>query len=69
MADNDIDFDVENDNELECTTNPLSNHRNAANESLVINNENLLKPAPGKNRDTTHILFDEKCEEFPKNIF
>ena len=52
---NDIDFDVESDNELECTTNPLSAPRHAANESLAINNENLLEPAPG----TRHILFDD----------
>ena len=29
LLDNDIDFGVESDNKLECTTNPLSAHRNA----------------------------------------
>ena len=28
---NDIDFDVESDNKLECTINPLRFHRHAAN--------------------------------------
>ena len=42
----------------------------AANESLVINNENFVELAPGEDRETRHILFEEKCEElaFP-NIF
>ena len=38
LPDNDIDFDVESDNELECTTDLLSAHRDAANASLVNNN-------------------------------
>ena len=45
LSDNDIDFDVESDNELEYTTN-----RHAANESLVINNENLLELSPGEDK-------------------
>ena len=66
LSDNDIDFDVESDNEFEYTTN-----RHAANESLVINYENLLELSPGEDKWTTHILFDEKCEElpFPKIFF
>ena len=38
FLDNDIDFDVESDNELKCTTNPLNVHRHPANESLVKKN-------------------------------
>ena len=45
LSDNDIDFDIESDNELEYTTN-----RHAANESLVINNENLLELSPGEDK-------------------
>ena len=42
-----------------------------ADESLVIENENLLELAPGQDKGTTHILFDKKCEElaFPKIFF
>ena len=71
LPDNYIDFDVESDNELERTINPLSAHRHAANESLVINNENLFELTPGENREIRHILFDEKCEKlpFPKIYF
>ena len=67
MPDNDIDFDVEkSENKLECTNNPLSADRYPANASLVISN--LLQLAPGEDRETRHILFDEKWEElaFPK---
>ena len=60
MPDNDIDFDVESENELECTANPLSAHRHAADETLVVNNGNLLELAPGEDKETKHILFDEK---------
>ena len=63
LTDNDIDFNVESDNELECTNYPLSTNRHADDESLVINNENLLELALGEDRETMHILFDEKCEE------
>ena len=41
-----------------------SAHRHAVNESLVISNENMLKLAPGEDRETRHILFYEKCKEF-----
>ena len=70
MSDNDIDFDLESDNKLESTTNPLSDHRQGADESLVINNENLLELAPVDDKKFRHNLFDEKCEELPlQNIF
>ena len=70
MPENDIDFDIVRDNELECTTNPLSAHRHAANESLVINSEILSELAPGEERETRHILFEGKCElVFPKIFF
>lgn len=39
LPENDIDFDVEMDNELECTINLESAYKHAANESLVINSE------------------------------
>ena len=60
MSDNDIDFDLESDNKLESTTNPLSDHRQGADESLVINNENLLELAPVDDKKFRHNLFDEK---------
>ena len=60
LPDNNIDFDVESDNQLESPANPLSAHRHAANESLVNNNENLLELAPGEGKGTRQILFDEK---------
>ena len=62
LPDNNIDFDVESDNQLESPANPLSAHRHAANESLVINNKNLLELAPVEDKGTRHILFDEKCK-------
>ena len=63
LPDKDIDFDVEIGNEIEWTTYPLRVHWHAANESLVINNENLLELALGEDRETRHISFDEKCQE------
>ena len=38
-------------------------HRHATNESLVINNENLLELGPSEDRETRRTLLDEKCEE------
>ena len=66
-----IDFEIESDDELETTSNPLITHRHATDKSLVIENENLLELAPGQDKGTTHILFDKKCEElaFPKIFF
>ena len=66
-----IDFEIESDDKLETTSNPLNTHRHAADESLVIENENLLELAPGQDKVTRHILFDKKCEElaFPKIFF
>ena len=43
MPESGIDFEVESDHELESASNPLRNHRQAANESLVVENENLLE--------------------------
>ena len=63
MPDNDIDFDVEIGNEREGTTYPLRVHWHAANESLIINNENLLELALGEDREARHISFDKKCQE------
>ena len=62
------DFEIESDDELETTLNPLNTHGYAADKSLVIENENLLELAPGQDKGTRHILFDKKCEEltFPK---
>ena len=51
-----IDFDVGRDNELECITNPLSAHRHECNESLVINNENLLELVPRKDREIKYMF-------------
>ena len=66
-----IDFEIESDDELETTSNPLNFHRHVAGESLVIENENLLELAPGQDKGRRHILFDKKCEElgFPKIFF
>ena len=58
-----IDFEIESDDELETTSNPLNTHRYAADESLVIEYENLLELAPGQDKGTRHVLFDKKCEE------
>ena len=55
-----IDFEIESDDELETTLNPLNTHRHATDESLVIENENLLELAPGQDKGTRHILFDKK---------
>ena len=66
-----IDFEIESDDELESTSNPLNTHSKAADESLVIENENLLELAPGQDKGTRYILFDKKCEEltFPEIFF
>ena len=70
LSDIGIDFDVGSDNELECTTNPLSALRHECNESLVINNENLLELVSREDRETKYIFFNEKCEvAFPKTYF
>ena len=49
----------------------MNTHRHAADEPLVIENENLLELAPGQDKGTRHILFDKNCEElaFPKIFF
>ena len=62
---------IESDDELETTSNPLNTHRDAADKSLVIKNENLLELAPGQVKGTRRILFDKKSEEFafPKIFF
>ena len=66
-----IDFEIESDDRLKTTSNPLETHRHAADESLVIENENLLELASGQDKSTRHILFDKKFEElvFPKILF
>ena len=66
-----IDFEIESDDELETTSNPLNTHRHAADKSLVIVNENLLELAPGQDKGTGRILFDKKCEglALPKTFF
>ena len=66
-----IDFEIESNDGLETTSNPLNTRRHAADKSLVIENENLLELAPGQDKGTRHILFDKKCEElaFPKIFF
>ena len=43
LPENDIDFDVARDTELEFITNKLSTYRYAANKSSVINSEILLE--------------------------
>ena len=49
----------------------MNSHRHTADESLVIENGNLLELAPGQDKGTRHIIFDKKCEElaFPKIFF
>ena len=49
----------------------MNTHRHAVDESLVIENENLLELAPGPDKGARHILFDKNCEElaFPKIFF
>ena len=47
-----IDFEIESDDELENTSNPLNTHRHAADKYLVIKNENLLELAPGQYKGT-----------------
>ena len=52
--------DFEINDELGTTSNLLNTHRHAADECLVIENENLLELAPGQDKGTRHILFDKK---------
>ena len=51
-----MDFEIESDDELETTSNPLNTHRHVADKSLVIENENLLELALGQDKDTRHIF-------------
>ena len=71
LPESDIDFEIKSDGELESTSNPSSARRHAANESLVVENDNLLELALGQDKDTRLILFDKKCKElaFPKIFF
>ena len=48
MSEGDNNFEVGSDRELESVANHLRAHRQAANESLVVKNENLLELAPGQ---------------------
>ena len=50
-------FEIESDDELETTSNPLNNHRHAADESLFIENENLPELTPGQDNGTRHFSF------------
>ena len=70
FPENDMDFEFKIYDQLESASTTLSFYRHAANESLVFNNENLLKVAPGQDQKTKFILFDENCDElvFP-NFF
>ena len=45
-----IELEIESDNELETTSNLLNTHRHAADEYLVIENQNLLELAPGQDK-------------------
>lgn len=71
LPESDIDFEAESDHQLKSAANSLRAHRYATNESLAVENENLLELAPGQDKETKHILSDEKCEElvFPKIFF
>ena len=40
LLQSEIDFEIESDDKLETTSNPLNTHRHATDESLVIENEN-----------------------------
>ena len=48
MSEGDNNFEVGSDHELESVANHLRAHRQAANESWVVKNENLLELAPGQ---------------------
>ena len=48
LSEGDNNFEVGSDRELESVANHLRAHRQAANESLVVKNENLLELAPGQ---------------------
>ena len=48
LSEGDNNFEVGSDDELESVANHLRAHRQAANESWVVKNENLLELAPGQ---------------------
>ena len=48
LSEGDNNFEVGSDHELKSVANHLRAHRQAANESLVVKNENLLELAPGQ---------------------
>ena len=48
LSEGDNNFEVGSDHELESVANHLRAHRQAANESWVVKNENLLELAPGQ---------------------
>ena len=70
LPENDIDFEVESDHELESAANPFRDHRHAANKSLAVENENVLELPPCQDKKTKH-FFNEKSEElaFTKIFF
>ena len=71
LPESDIDFEVKSNHGLEFAANPLRGYRHVVNVSLLVENKNLLGLAPGQDKETKHILFNEKFEElaFPKTFF
>ena len=71
LPETDIDFEVKSNHELESAVNPLTALTQAVDETLLVENENLLELASGQDKETKYILFDQKCEElnFPKIFF
>ena len=43
LPESSTDFEIESDGELETSSNHLSVHRHAANEPLIVENDNLRK--------------------------
>ena len=67
----DIEIELEVEDDLETTSNPLDNFRQGASESCTfpdnLNNE-FVEIAPGENKKPENIMLDKHCEElaFPQ---
>ena len=56
LSESDINFEDESDHELESAANHLRAHSHVANESLVLENENLLELILGQGKKTKPIF-------------
>ena len=64
LPESNIDFEIESDDELESTRNPLSAHSHACNESLDVENDNLPVLATDQDKDTRHVFLTKNVKNW-----